>query len=122
MTLDDGAELRAAVVVATGVSYRRMGIERLEALVGRGVFYGSGTSEAPAPSRASVVRRRRRELCRARRRSHLARHAGPRDRCSCAARSIVDTMSDYLIHEIDTAGNVDVRLNTEIAACTATSG
>ena len=48
VTLNDGSELRAgAVVVATGVSYRRMGIERLEALVGRGVFYGSGTSEAP---------------------------------------------------------------------------
>ena len=49
VTLDDGAELRAEdVVVSTGVSYRRMGIERLEALVGRGVFYGSGTSEARA--------------------------------------------------------------------------
>src|SRR4051794_11472930 len=43
VTLDDGSELRAGdVVVATGVSYRRMGIERLEALVGRGGFYGSG--------------------------------------------------------------------------------
>src|SRR3954466_1493546 len=49
ITIDDGAELRATdVVVATGVSYRRMGIEALEALVGRGVFYGSGTSEARA--------------------------------------------------------------------------
>src|SRR4029078_5387419 len=49
VTFDDGSELRAGdVVVATGVSYRRMGIDRLEALVGRGVFYGSGTSEARA--------------------------------------------------------------------------
>ncbi len=49
ITLDDDSELRAAdVVISTGVSYRRMGIERLEALVGRGVFYGSGTSEARA--------------------------------------------------------------------------
>lgn len=49
VTLDDGAVVRSrAVIVATGVSYRRMGIERVEALVGRGVFYGSGTSEARA--------------------------------------------------------------------------
>ena len=63
VTLDDGAELRAEdVIVATGVSYRRMGIERLEALVGRGVYYGSGTSEARALERRARLRRRRREL------------------------------------------------------------
>src|SRR4051794_1064113 len=113
VTLDDGAELRAEdVVVATGVSYRRMGIERLEALVGRGVFYGSGTSEARAVAgghvyvvggansagSASI---------------HLARHAA---RVTLLVRgdSLVDTMSDYLIREIDNADNVDVRLHTEI--------
>jgi thioredoxin reductase (NADPH) len=113
VTLDDGAELRAAdVVVATGVSYRRMGIERLEALVGRGVFYGSGTSEARAlagghvfvvggansAGSASI---------------HLARHAA---RVTLLVRggTLVDTMSDYLIREIDNADNVDVRLHTEI--------
>ena len=63
VTLDDESELRAgAVVVATGVSYRRMGVERVEALVGRGVFYGSGTSEARAVEGDSRVRRRRREF------------------------------------------------------------
>jgi thioredoxin reductase (NADPH) len=113
VTLDDGAELRAAdVVVATGVSYRRMGIERLEALVGRGVFYGSGTSEARAlagghvfvvggansAGSASI---------------HLARHAA---RVTLLVRggTLVDTMSDYLIREIENADNVDVRLHTEI--------
>ena len=113
VTLDDGAELRAEdVVVATGVSYRRMGIERLEALVGRGVFYGSGTSEARAVAgghvyvvggansagSASI---------------HLARHAA---RVTLLVRSstLVDTMSDYLIREIDNSDNVEVRLHTEI--------
>ena len=65
VTLDDESELKAgAVVVATGVSYRRMGVERVEALVGRGVFYGSGTSEAravPAIGSASWVGRIRRD-------------------------------------------------------------
>jgi len=43
---------------------------------------------------------------------HLARHAGHVTLLVRGA-SIVDTMSDYLIKELD-AANVDVRLNTEI--------
>ncbi|HEY4789915.1 MAG TPA: FAD-dependent oxidoreductase, partial [Actinomycetes bacterium] len=47
--LSDGTEVAAeAVVVATGVSWRRLGVPRLEALVGAGVFYGAAASEAPA--------------------------------------------------------------------------
>ena len=37
-----------AVVIATGVSYRRLGVPAVEALVGAGVFYGSALTEAPA--------------------------------------------------------------------------
>jgi thioredoxin reductase (NADPH) len=37
-----------AVVLATGVSYRRLGIPSLEALTGAGVFYGASASEARA--------------------------------------------------------------------------
>src|SRR5262249_23045774 len=47
--LEDGSEARArAVVIASGVSYRRLGVPELEALVGAGVFYGAGTIEAQA--------------------------------------------------------------------------
>ena len=47
--LEDGSQARArAVVIATGVSYRRLGIPELEALAGAGVFYGAGTIEAQA--------------------------------------------------------------------------
>jgi len=113
VTLDDASELRTgAVVVATGVSYRRMGVERLEALVGRGVFYGSGTSEARAleGERVCVVGGANSAGSAA---MHLARYAA---QVTLLVRggSIADTMSDYLIREIDNAGNVDVRLNTEI--------
>jgi thioredoxin reductase (NADPH) len=114
IALDDGTELRAgAVVIATGVSYRRMGIERLEALIGRGVFYGSGTSEARAVAgeHVFVVGGANSAGSAA---VHLARRAA---HVSLLVRgsSIVDTMSDYLIRELDSAGNIDVRLNTEIA-------
>jgi thioredoxin reductase (NADPH) len=111
--LDDGSELHAdTVVIATGVSYRRMGIERLEALLGRGVFYGSGTSEtrAVAGERVFVVGGANSAGSAA---VHLARHA---EHVTLLVRgsSVVDTMSDYLIKEISGAGNIDVRLNTEI--------
>jgi thioredoxin reductase (NADPH) len=36
------------VIIATGASYRRLGIPHLEDLQGRGVFYGAAVSEAPA--------------------------------------------------------------------------
>lgn len=43
----DGAVLEArAVVIATGVTYRRLGVEPLERLVGRGVHYGAAASSA----------------------------------------------------------------------------
>jgi thioredoxin reductase (NADPH) len=42
--LSDGSEVRGrAVVIATGVSYRRLGVPALEPLTGR------GCSTAPAP-------------------------------------------------------------------------
>src|SRR5215468_8238572 len=47
--LQDGSQARArAVVIASGVSYRRLQVPELEALAGAGVFYGAGTIEAQA--------------------------------------------------------------------------
>src|SRR5262249_28469041 len=49
VTVAGGEEGRSrAVVIATGMSYRRLGIPSLDALTGAGVFYGAATSEAKA--------------------------------------------------------------------------
>jgi thioredoxin reductase (NADPH) len=46
---DDGGEIAAhAVVLATGVSYRRMTAPGVDELVGAGVYYGSAATEAQA--------------------------------------------------------------------------
>jgi thioredoxin reductase (NADPH) len=51
--LQDGSRVRArSVIIATGVSYRRLGIPELETLAGAGVFYGAGTVK-PKRSQAS---------------------------------------------------------------------
>ena len=45
----DGSEIAArAVIIATGVTWRRLGVPALEALVGAGVFYGAAGAEARA--------------------------------------------------------------------------
>ncbi|MGD0473808.1 MAG: FAD-dependent oxidoreductase [Candidatus Velthaea sp.] len=45
--LDGGVAVRTrAVVIATGVAWRRLEVEGAEALVGRGVFYGAARTEA----------------------------------------------------------------------------
>src|SRR5690242_17966786 len=47
--LADGQQIVArAVIVAPGIAWRRLGVPRLEALLGSGVFYGAASSEAQA--------------------------------------------------------------------------
>lgn len=100
------------IVLALGASYQRLGIPRLEALVGAGVFYGGGVTEAPATlgqhvyvvgagnsaGQAAV---------------HLAKHAS---QVTMVVRgsSRTASMSDYLVKAIATAENIDVRLRTQI--------
>jgi hypothetical protein len=47
--LAGGGQVAAkAVIVATGIAWRRLGVPRLEALIGSGVFYGAAGTEAKA--------------------------------------------------------------------------
>ena len=44
------AQLQLCVpqVTTTGVTYRRLGVPKLEEMLGRGLFYGAGVNEGPA--------------------------------------------------------------------------
>jgi thioredoxin reductase (NADPH) len=112
--LEDGSEIRArAVVIATGVSYRRLGVPELEALVGAGVFYGAGTIEAQAVAgKYAIVVGGGNSAGQAA--LHLARYA---QQVTILVRSpsLAASMSDYLIRQIDAAPNVDVRYRCEVA-------
>jgi thioredoxin reductase (NADPH) len=99
-----------AVVIATGVSYRRLGIPSLDSLLGRGVFYGAGAAEAAAMAGNAVyVVGAGNSAGQAA--LHLARFAS---QVTMLARgdSLAETMSDYLISEIGARPNIDVRLRT----------
>ena len=114
LRLQDGSEVRSrAVVIATGMSYRRLGVGSLEALVGAGVFYGAATVEAQVVSgkHAFVVGGGNSAGQAA---LHLAKYA---ERVTMLVRSesLATSMSEYLIREINSTRNVDVRHGTEVA-------
>ncbi len=101
-----------AVIVATGISWRRLGVPHLEALVGAGVFYGAAGSETQAMRGRDVYVVGAGNSA-GQTALHLARHAR---RVTMVVRgdSLSRTMSDYLIREIGAASNISVRLCTEI--------
>lgn len=107
-----GVVVARAVVLAMGASYRRLGVEPLEALRGAGVFYGAAASEAPlvsgddvyvvggANSAGQAV-------------LHLAGYA--RHVTLVVRATTLDAgMSRYLVRQIEATSNVAVRTGTEV--------
>ncbi len=113
--LSDGSEAKArAVIVATGVAYRRIGVPSLECLVGAGVFYGAASVEAPAMAgeEAYVVGGANSAGQAA---LHLARFAS-RVTLLVRGESLAAGMSDYLIRQIEATPNLEVRLRTRVVS------
>jgi thioredoxin reductase (NADPH) len=109
----DGGEVVAhAVLLATGISYRKLEVPRADALTGRGVFYGSAATEASACSSEDVyiVGAANSAGQAAVFLSRHARHVTLLVRADSLERS----MSYYLIRQTDEIPNIDVRLNTEV--------
>jgi thioredoxin reductase len=117
--LSDGGTITSrTVIIAAGVTYRRLGVPSLEALVGRGVFYGAGVSEAPAMSQqeAFVIGGGNSAGQAALHLAKWARHVTILVR----SQSLTDSMSDYLIREVDAAPNVRVRYGVQVVNGTGT--
>lgn len=101
-----------AVILATGASYRRLGIADIEAMNGAGVFYGGPASEAPAMAGHEVyVLGGANSAGQAA--LHLARFAR-RVTLVVRADSLAVGMSHYLAREVQATPNVEVRLATEV--------
>ena len=117
LTLSGGAEVRSrAAVIATGVSYRRLGIDSLEALTGAGVFYGAATSEARAmKGRHVFVVGGANSAGQAA--VHLARYAA-RVTMLVRGSSLAAGMSDYLVQEIASTPAIAVRHNVVVTGGT----
>lgn len=114
LAISDGSEVTAhTVVLATGVSYRRLEAPGLGELAGAGVFYGASTSEAQAMAggRAFVVGGGNSAGQAA---LHLSRYAAEVT-ILIRGDSLEKSMSRYLIDAIEAAGNVTVRAGTAVA-------
>jgi thioredoxin reductase (NADPH) len=118
--LEEGHEIAArAVVLATGAAYRRLPLDELADYEGVSVFYAAGPTEAQqcGASRVAVVGG-----------GNSAGQAavwlaggGALVTLLHRRSSLSETMSDYLIHEVDRAG-VAVRDRSEIAALHGENG
>ncbi|MFL6077733.1 MAG: FAD-dependent oxidoreductase [Mycobacteriales bacterium] len=113
VTFSDGTELSAhAVIIATGVSYRPLVAPGVAELTGRGVYYGSASTEAPACAGSDVL---------------IVGGANSAGQAalffSRHARSVTlvvrgdgleRSMSYYLIQQIAATGNIQVRTGTQV--------
>jgi thioredoxin reductase (NADPH) len=113
VAIADGTEVTGrAIVLATGVTYTRLDVPEIEALVGSGVFYGSSVGEAQtcAGRHVFVVGAGNSAGQAA---LYLARHAA-HVTILVRGASLAASMSQYLRDEIDAASHVDVRLRTQV--------
>jgi thioredoxin reductase (NADPH) len=112
--LGDSGEIEArSVVVATGVSYRRLGASGIDALAGRGVYYGADAGEA-AQCQGDDVYVVGAANSAGQAALNFSRYA---KRVVMLVRSTrLDNMSSYLVDRITSTPNIDVHFRTEVAA------
>jgi thioredoxin reductase (NADPH) len=111
--LSDGAEVTTrAVILATGVAWRRLGVPALEALNGAGVFYGAAGSEARA-MRGEDVYVYGAGNSAGQAAIHLSGYAASVTIVTIDER-LGEFMSDYLVQELTATPNIRVVLHTEV--------
>jgi thioredoxin reductase (NADPH) len=113
--LDGGDVLRGrTIILACGVSWRRLEIEGFEHLVGKGVFYGAARSEGPNVHGLDI---------------HIVGAGNSAGQAALffseharsvtilyRGESLAKRMSQYLIDQLATRPNIDVQFGTEIVA------
>ena len=120
VTMSDGSELSChALMIATGVSYRRLDVLGCDALTGSGVYYGAAMTEAMAVAGQDVA------------------IVGAGNSAGQAAmffqryarnvymivrgESLTKSMSQYLIEQIDATPNIHVMVYSEVQAVQGTA-
>jgi thioredoxin reductase (NADPH) len=118
LVLDDGAEVTASVVLAsTGMDWRRLEVEGVDELLGRGVYYGAGRSEATRSSGERVV-----VVGAGNSAGQAALNfatAGARVLMLVRGDRLGRKMSAYLVERIQQHALIDVRLETRLTALRA---
>jgi len=111
--LSDGTTVRSrAMLLASGVEWRRLEVPGIDELLGSGVYYGAGPSEAVTCTgcRVAIVGGGNSAGQAVIRFSRYAAHVTLLVRGS----SLEASMSQYLISQLSKLGNVEVKRNTEV--------
>ena len=113
LTLSDGRQIvTRTMLAATGMEYRQHPAPGVSAHTGAGVYYGAATTEAPVCSgRQVLVIGGGNSAGQAA--MHLARYA-KNVQIVVRRGSLSDTMSRYLIEQIDGTPNIRIRTLTEV--------
>jgi thioredoxin reductase (NADPH) len=114
VTLSDGTELSChALVIATGMTVRKPDIPGIDTFAGASVYYGAALTEARhyEGGRVFVVGGANSAGQAA---VFLSRYAGQVTLLK-RGRALEESMSQYLIDQINAAPNIDVRLQTEMS-------
>jgi thioredoxin reductase (NADPH) len=111
---DVGEVTARAVVLATGVSYRRLGVPSLEELTGKGVYYGASVTAAHALSGLDAVvvgggNSAGQAVL------HLARYCR-RVTLVVRGQTLSEAMSAYLVGAIDAEPTIEVLTDAEVSA------
>jgi thioredoxin reductase (NADPH) len=113
--LSDGGALSAStVLVASGVSYSQLDVPGFSELTGQGIYYGSALNEARASADQHVVVIGGANAA-GQAAVYFSSFAG---RVTMLVRgdSLAKSMSHYLVEEIDTLSNVEIRTGAEAVA------
>jgi thioredoxin reductase (NADPH) len=116
--LSDGATIPTrSVLAASGVDWRRLDVDGIEQLLGAGVYYGAGPSEAVAcrGCRVAIIGGGNSAGQAAVRFSRYASHVTLLVR----GASLDSSMSQYLISNVSELDNVDVLTGTEVVGVEA---
>jgi thioredoxin reductase (NADPH) len=111
--LSDGTQVRSrSLLLASGVDWRRLEVPGIDALLGSGVYYGAGPSEAVTCSGCHVAivgggNSAGQAVIR------FSRYA-TRVTLLVRGSSLEASMSQYLIEQVSKIGNVEVRTNSEV--------
>jgi len=116
--LSDGTEVRTrSVLAASGVDWRRLDVAGLDDLLGAGVYYGAGPSEAVScrGCRVAIVGGGNSAG------QAVVRFSRYASRVTLVVRgsTLGDSMSQYLVSKVSELENVDIRTGTEVVGLEA---
>jgi thioredoxin reductase (NADPH) len=113
--LGDGSQLTCeALIVATGVSYRRLEAPGVERLTGAGVYYGAARTEGPSCRGDDVVVVGGANSA-GQAAMYFSAFAGT-VHLVVRGDSLARGMSQYLVHQVEATSNIAVHLRTALAS------